>query len=127
MYLHHRKGFRKLVLVKVKPDYDADKNLVGAVETFCDNTRVHFAEAEIERLKSYSLFDPAARVGNKQFIESQIQSALPPEGSRRVPLAVLHLRPSGLEEISDRHGAEIGNETIQMMGQTLTGALRSGD
>jgi two-component system cell cycle response regulator len=127
VYLHHRKGFRKPVLVKVKPVYDADKNLVGAVETFCDNTRVHFAEAEIERLKSYSLFDPAARVGNKQFIESHIQSALSPEGCRRVPLAVLHIRLSGLEEIGDRHGAEIGNETIKVMGQTLTGALRSGD
>lgn len=112
VYLHHRKGFRKPVLVKVKPVYDVDNNLVGAVETFCDNTRVYSAEAEIQRLKSYSLFDPAAGVGNKQFIESQIQSALSPEGSRRVLLAVLHIRLKGLEEIGDRHGAEIGNETI---------------
>jgi PAS domain S-box-containing protein/diguanylate cyclase (GGDEF)-like protein len=127
IYLHHRRGFRKPVLVKVKPVYDAEKNLVGAVETFCDNTRVHSAEAEIERLKSYSLFDPVAGVGNKQFIESQIQSALSPDGTRRIPLAVLHVRLSGLEEIGARHGAEIGNETIQVIGQTLTGALRSGD
>jgi diguanylate cyclase (GGDEF)-like protein/PAS domain S-box-containing protein len=127
IYLHHGRGFRKPILVKVKPVYDADKNLVGAVETFCDNTRVRSAEAEIERLKSYSLFDPVAGVGNKQFIEGQLQSALSPEGSRRVPLAVLHIRLSGLEEIGDRHGAEIGNETIKVMGQTLTGALRSGD
>jgi GGDEF domain-containing protein len=34
---------------------------------------------------------------------------------------------SGLEEIGDRHGAEIRTETIQVMGQTLTGALHSGD
>lgn len=127
VYLHHRKGFRKPVLVKVKPVYDADKNLVGAVETFCDSTRAHSAEAEIERLKSYSLFDPTAGVGNKQFIESRIQSALSPEGTRRVPLAVLHIRLKGLEEIRDRHGAEIGNEAIQLIGQTLTGALRAGD
>lgn len=127
VYLRHRKGFRKPVLVKVKAVYDADKNLVGAVETSCDNSRLHSAEAEIERLKSYSLFDPVAGVGNQQFIESQIQSALSPDGSRRFPLAVLHVRLSGLEEISDRQGPEIGNETIRVIGQTLTGALGSGN
>jgi diguanylate cyclase (GGDEF)-like protein/PAS domain S-box-containing protein len=127
VYLHHKQGFRKPVAVRVKPVFDEKGEIVGAVETFSDNTKMRSAAAEIERLKSFALYDPIAGIGNKSFIECQLRSALSTDAGDKFSLAVLLVRLMGLREIAQRHGAEIGNEAVRVMAQTLTGSLRAGD
>jgi len=127
VYLRHKDGHRKPVSVRVRPFYDSQGRIAGAVETFHDNTSMQFVLQENEKLRAEALVDFLTGLGNRRFIEMQLKSSLAVCRRSHVPMAVLVFDVDNLKQINDLHGHDIGDRAIVLTAQTLRGALRETD
>ncbi len=74
--LHHRDGHRVPVRVSVRPIRSQTGEVTGAVETFTDITALLAVERRAAELERMAFIDPLTGLGNRQFGERELESAL---------------------------------------------------
>jgi diguanylate cyclase (GGDEF)-like protein/PAS domain S-box-containing protein len=127
MYLHHKNGHRIPVAVHTTPIFDCNDSLMGAVETFSDES-AHIASIEkINELSELALLDPITRLGNRRSTESAISRRL--EELRRYswPFGLLFIDIDSFKMINDTFGHQTGDRALKMVGTTLRNSLRQFD
>lgn len=123
LFLHHKKGHRIPISVRVIPIQDPEGQTVGAIETFKDNS-VNF---EIQHLQKMALLDSLTQIPNRRYLEATINARL--DESRRYgwQIGLLFIDIDNFKKVNDTHGHDIGDKVLKMTAKTLSTNLRPFD
>jgi diguanylate cyclase (GGDEF)-like protein/PAS domain S-box-containing protein len=127
IFLHHRKGHRMPVAVRVAPIRDAEGRITGAVEVFSDNSRRLAEVQELDRLKKLALVDPMTEVRNRSFMEISLQSVLKEVDRYSWPTGLLFVDIDRFKSVNDSYGHEAGDQILKAVAQTLLQGVRAFD
>jgi diguanylate cyclase (GGDEF)-like protein/PAS domain S-box-containing protein len=127
IFLHHADGHRIPVLVRASPMYDENGEIVGAVETFSDNSSLVNALKRIHELDDAALRDPLTGVGNRRFADLKLESSLTEFRGHGLHHGVLFVDIDRFKEVNDLHGHMVGDRVLTAVGQTMQGNLRTTD
>lgn len=127
VYLHHKKGHRLPVAIRVAPIMSPDGKIVGAVEVFSDNTPRVVSRQTIEELQRIALLDPLTEVGNRRYAEMNLKFRLAEQDRYGWPFGILFIDIDNFKDVNDRFGHEVGDDVLRMTARTLAGSLRSFD
>ncbi|MFH1501872.1 MAG: sensor domain-containing diguanylate cyclase [Candidatus Eisenbacteria bacterium] len=119
VFLHHKRGHRVPVLVRISPIRDEDRKITGAVQVFSDNSasvaRVE-REHELERL---AMLDDLTGLPSKACLERELETRVAElERFGRV-FGVVLMDVDHLGELNRMHGRDVGDDVLRMVGQTL--------
>jgi len=127
VFLHHRKGHRLPVAVRIAPLRGADGQIEGAVEVFNDNSR-RLAEAqELDRLKQLALVDTVTEIRNRHFMDISLQTILKEVNRYSWPMGLLFVDIDRFKRINDSYGHEAGDQLLRAVAQTLVQSVRAFD
>ncbi|RJP28390.1 MAG: diguanylate cyclase [Actinobacteria bacterium] len=127
VYLHHKKGHRLPVAIRVAPILSPDGKVVGTVEVFSDNTPRVISKQTIEELQRIALLDPLTEVGNRRYAEMNLKFRLAEQDRYGWPFGILFIDIDNFKAVNDRFGHEVGDDVLRMTARTLVGSLRSFD
>ncbi len=127
VFLHHKKGHRVPVHVKVVPVRNAEGVIVGAVETFSDNSKQLDMLKEIEHLKQDVFRDPLLKIGNRRFAEVAFETYTYIQTGEIAPLGVIFFDIDSFKDINDRYGHSVGDDVLLMVSRSVMNALRQSD
>jgi diguanylate cyclase (GGDEF)-like protein/PAS domain S-box-containing protein len=126
LFLHHRNGERVPVSVRISPIREGGE-IVGAVETFSDNSAKLSALQRVERLMEENLKDPLTGVGNRRYTEMTLQSRFDEAQRFGWQFGILFIDIDHFKEINDTYGHLAGDEVLKEAAGTLTRNMRSFD
>jgi diguanylate cyclase (GGDEF)-like protein/PAS domain S-box-containing protein len=127
IFVHHRDGHRVPVHVRVSPLHSDDGDVIGAVETFSDDSPQVAALERLRELEDLVMVDPLTEVGNRRYAEAAIGSRL--EELRRFGwrFGLLFIDVDRFKDVNDEHGHAIGDRMLRMVAATLAANVRSFD
>lgn len=126
VYLKHRDGHRVPVLVKAAP-IRRHGTIIGAVESFDDNTKRMAALEQIRELEELAFVDPLTELPNRRLIEAVLRTRLDELERYGWAVGVAVLDIDGFKGVNDRLGHDAGDAVLRMVARTLAGAARSFD
>jgi diguanylate cyclase (GGDEF)-like protein/PAS domain S-box-containing protein len=127
VFLHHRKGHRVPVAVRIAPLMGSDGQIEGAVEVFNDNSRRLEEVEELDRIKGLALVDPVTEVRNRRFTEISVQTVLKEVNRYNWPMGLLFVDIDRFKRINDSYGHEAGDRILKAVAQTLVQSVRAFD
>jgi diguanylate cyclase (GGDEF)-like protein/PAS domain S-box-containing protein len=126
-YLQHKSGHRLPVFIRVSPLRDSSGNIVGAVETFSDNSSKTALLQRIDELQKESLVDALTGLANRRCIDMKLHSRIDELQRYGWPCGLLFLDIDNFKIINDTHGHNVGDRVLRMVARTLSSNLRSHD
>lgn len=127
IFLHHADGHRIPVLVRAAPMYDDAGGIVGAVETFSDNSRLVSALQKINELNDARCRDSLTQVGNRRFADLKLDSSLAEFRGHGVHHGLLFLDIDRFKDVNDRYGHLVGDRVLAAVARTMQRNLRTTD
>jgi diguanylate cyclase (GGDEF)-like protein/PAS domain S-box-containing protein len=126
VFLRHADGSRRPVCVRAAPMFGPDGEITGAVETFSDDTAIRTARSELAELQQVAMVDTLTELGNRRFLEGQLESWVRDWADDQVPFGVLFADIDLFKKINDDYGHEMGDEALKMVARTLSFAAGPG-
>lgn len=127
VYLKHKDGHRVPVFIRVSPLRDSNGHIVGAVESFRDNSSEAALLQKVEDLQKMALLDPLTGLANRRYIDMTLSSRLDEMKRYDWPCAVLFIDIDNFKVINDAYGHSTGDKILKMVARTLASNLRSFD
>jgi diguanylate cyclase (GGDEF)-like protein/PAS domain S-box-containing protein len=124
VFLRHKRGHRVPVFVRASPIRDETGAIVGAVETFSDNSAKSRMEERVAELEKLALLDSLTGLANRRYVESQILARLEELRRNGWPFGLLFIDIDHFKQVNDRFGHEVGDQVLRMVGQTLDASSR---
>ena len=125
VYLVHADGHRLPVWVRAAPLRDATGVVIGAVETFGDDTAALAARARLAELEPMAMTDPLTRLGNRHALDAQLAAQLAEWTLHHVPFGVLMADIDRFKLVNDTYGHAVGDDALRLVGRTLSYAACS--
>lgn len=127
VYLRHSSGHRVPVLVRVAPMVDASGHIIGAVESFSDNSLLTAARQRASQLAETAERDPLTGLGNRRFLERKMEACLVEARETGSPFAALFVDVDHFKNVNDSYGHDVGDEALKMVAETLRHSVRVTD
>ncbi len=127
VFLHHKDGHRKPVRVTAAPIHDRDGEIIGAVETFHDDTALAHSRQRAAHLLSASMRDPLTGVGNRRLGETVLAGWLEEYHRFQRSFGVLFIDIDRFKDVNDEHGHNVGDDALKVIARTLGDNVRQGD
>ena len=126
-YLKHKEGHRVPVNVFAAPICNNGGDIVGALETFHDESAPPDSIAEVSRLKQALYMCPLTGIPNRRYVEEIMPNKF--EEIRRSGkfLSLMVIDVDNFKNVNDTYGHETGDIVLKMVGRTLAHAMRSSD
>jgi|CXWL01.1.fsa_nt_gi diguanylate cyclase (GGDEF)-like protein/PAS domain S-box-containing protein len=127
VYLHHKDGHRVPVTVNVVPIRDHHDRIIGAVESFHDDSG---HQSDIQRIKELELLvflDELTGLANRRFLESSLKARLAESSRHGTRFGVLMVDIDKFKEVNDRHGHEVGDRVLKLVAGTMSAVARPFD
>lgn len=126
-FLHHKEGHRVPVMIRTAPVHDDSGQVIGAVESFVDNTSSISALDRIKELESQILLCPLTAVGNRRYAMQFMTERFDEWKRFGWSFGVLFLDVDHFKQFNDRFGHAVGDVVLKMVANTLRHNLRSFD
>lgn len=127
VYLKHALGHRVPVQVRAAPLLDAEGRVIGAVETFSDNSGLIDAQSRAEELALKAAHDPLTGIANRSGLQAALDAALEEVNSGGRSSALVMFDLDFFKEVNDTHGHAVGDELLKMVARTLQANVRPRD
>jgi diguanylate cyclase (GGDEF)-like protein/PAS domain S-box-containing protein len=127
VFVHHREGHRVPVRVRVSPLRSEDGEVIGAVETFVDDSPRVAALERLRELEDLVMVDLLTGVGNRRYAEAAIQAHLDELRRYGWSCGLLLIDVDHFKEVNDAHGHGVGDRMLSMVAATLKANVRSFD
>ncbi len=127
VWLHHKDGHRVEVQVGVKPVRDGGARIIGAIETFTDESERAATQARLAELEQLAMVDPLTGVPNRRFLEMTLSTRLADLRRYAVPFVVAFADIDHFKRVNDNYGHNAGDKVLRMVANTLAGNLRGSD
>ncbi len=125
--LLHKGGHRVPVKVRSSAIRDASGEIIGAVETFQDETEHHETRQRAEELRRLAFLDPLTGVGNRRWAEAEMASRLGEAQRHGFTFGLLFVDVDRFKSVNDRYGHETGDAVLRLVATTLRHAARGHD
>lgn len=125
--LLHKGGHRVPVKVRAVAIRDASGEIIGAVETFQDETEHQETRQRAEELQRLAFLDPLTGVGNRRWAEAELASRLREAQRHGFTFGLLFVDIDRFKAVNDRHGHETGDAVLRLVARTLRHAARGHD
>lgn len=123
-YLRHKEGYRIPVSIQAFPLFDEKGKITAAAEIFTDiSPKFAIPQRKLE-LEKMQLFDQQTELGNKSYLEIQLQSRLEGIRKHRIPFGVLYVDVDSLKEANKTYGESVGDRILNMVAKTLSNNVR---
>ena len=126
-YLHHKDGQRVPVQIRVAPIRSEHGEILGAVESFSDNSALVQTQHLLTELQKLAMIDPLTGLPNRRYLELRLAQRLGEFHRYALPVAVLIADVDHFKQINDRFGHATGDQALRAVGQTLASSCRSVD
>lgn len=127
VFLHHANGHRVPIVVRATALRDADGNIVGAVETFSNNSSVVDARVKLRELRHAAVTDALTGIGNRKHIEGRLSAIVAEHHNNGSKAGVLFIDVDHFKQVNDAHGHNCGDQVLRMVASTIRYALRGTD
>lgn len=127
LYLKHKAGHRIPVLTRIAPIRGPGGDIVGAVETFYDNSPVISARQQMETYRRLALVDSLTQLGNRRHADSQLNRRLAELDRYGWPFGVLMVDIDYFKKINDEFGHDTGDSVLRMVARSAENSLRALD
>jgi diguanylate cyclase (GGDEF)-like protein/PAS domain S-box-containing protein len=127
VYLHHKDGHRRPVRVHAAPLRDSDGVIVGAVETFSDDSALIDMRRRADDLQRTSMSDSLTGVGNRRLGETVLAGWVEQHVQSGRSFGVLFVDIDHFKDVNDEFGHEIGDDALKVIARTLTDTSRHQD
>ncbi|MDW7644030.1 MAG: sensor domain-containing diguanylate cyclase [Desulfuromonadales bacterium] len=126
-YLHHKKGHRVPVAIRISPLKDLDGRLLGAVELFSDSSPKEAIMQQVVELTKLAMLDTLTQLANRRYLEMELQSRLDELRRYHMPFALVFMDIDHFKKLNDTYGHNAGDQVLQMVASTLNINARSFD
>lgn len=120
IYLHHKRGHRVPVSVRVTPLQDSNGQTTGGVELFTDISNRSATEMRLHELQQLALLDHLTQLANRAYLERELNSRLEEKDRMGIPFAVIFIDIDHFKQVNDTHGHGVGDQVLQLVAKTLT-------
>ncbi|MBU1003515.1 MAG: sensor domain-containing diguanylate cyclase [Proteobacteria bacterium] len=127
VYLHHKDGHRVPVSVRAAPVFNAEGDVVGAVEVFNDVSRRKDVLKELQQLRQDVYLDELTQLGNRRFAQLTLDARMAERKVHGVNFGVLFGDIDHFKLVNDTHGHDVGDRVLSMVARSLEAALRDMD
>jgi diguanylate cyclase (GGDEF)-like protein/PAS domain S-box-containing protein len=127
IYLHHSDGHRVPIVVRTQVMRDENGQIIGAVETFSDNSRLLNIRHEVRRLQDAALRDPLTGIWNRRYMTRRLEIAMWVLKQQDIPFGVFFIDIDHFKSVNDRYGHKTGDMVLIMVANTLHENLRAED
>jgi diguanylate cyclase (GGDEF)-like protein/PAS domain S-box-containing protein len=127
VFLHHADGHRLPVLVRAAALRDETGKIIGAIETFSNNTVVMNTRRELREMHQAAMTDPLTGIGNRRHLEGRLQAVIAELHSNGSRAGLLSLDVDHFKQFNDSYGHNTGDLVLRMVAQTLRYAVRATD
>ena len=121
--LHHREGHLVPVEVRATALRGPDGEIVGAVETFRDDSTRAEERLRVRELELAASTDPLTGIGNRRALEAHLENRLAALRHRDVPLGVLMLDLDEFKHLNDTYGHDAGDLVLRVVAETVQHCL----
>lgn len=126
LFLQNRNGERVPVSIRISPIREGGK-IVGAVESFSDNSAKVAALQRVERLMEENLTDPLTQVGNRRYAEITLQNRFDEIERYNWKFGLLFIDVDHFKRVNDTYGHSVGDMVLKSLADNLSKNLRSFD
>jgi diguanylate cyclase (GGDEF)-like protein/PAS domain S-box-containing protein len=123
VYLHHKKGRRVPISIRVSPVRNTDNDIIGAVEVFSDNSQKIELIRKIDNLQKDVFIDPLTQIANRKYGEMHLKTRLNELKCYDVPFGFLIMDIDHFKKVNDTHGHNVGDKVLVMVTQTTYNLL----
>jgi len=127
IFLHHAAGHRLPIIVHTSPMRDENGEIIGAVETFSDNSKLMSIRHEVRRLQDAALRDHLTGIWNRRYMASRLKTAMWGFQEHKIPFGIFFIDIDDFKSINDTYGHKIGDQVLVMVANTLHNNLRAED
>ena len=127
VYLQHKDGHRIPVSVRAAPIRNDQGKIIGAVESFRDQSRMDAVNQRLQELEKMALIDALTGLSNRRHIEATMQVRLEELARYGWTFGVLFIDIDDFKPINDTHGHEVGDSVLKLVSMTLLNSLRPFD
>lgn len=126
-FLHHADGHRLPVIIRAAALRDDEGNIIGAIETFSNNTSVVNTRHELRELHQVVMIDPLTGISNRRHLEGRLRAVIAEFQNNASPAGLLSMDVDHFKQFNDTYGHNLGDQVLHMVAQTMHHALRSTD
>jgi diguanylate cyclase (GGDEF)-like protein/PAS domain S-box-containing protein len=127
IYLHHKRGHRMPVSVRVSPLKDEAGRIVGALEIFSDLSARTAVELRLKELETLAMLDHLTQLANRRYADAELQSRLDEKRRYGLSFGVILMDIDQFKRFNDEHGHDAGDRALQAVARTLQSTARQFD
>lgn len=127
IYLHHKNGHRKPVMVRTIPLKDKEEKIYGCIELFTESTNEKAFTSKIKELEKLAYIDTLSELPNRRFAEKQIETKLYEHERLGIPFGILFLDIDHFKSFNDNYGHIEGDRILKVVANTLKSNTRPYD
>jgi len=126
VFLQHKNGQRIPVSIHIAPIKKGDR-IIGAVESFNDNSNKIAALQRVSQLEEENLTDPLTGIGNRRYTENTLTARLEENERYNWRFALLFIDIDHFKKVNDQYGHAAGDMVLKTITGELLKNLRSFD
>ncbi len=127
VYLHHKKGQRIPVSVRVSALVDPGGNVIGGVELFSDISNRASNELRIKELEKLAYLDNLTQLANRHYLMKELELKFEEFKRYELPFGVLLMDIDHFKQFNDNYGHDVGDLVLQAVANTCMSNSRSFD
>ncbi len=126
VYLRHKDGHRVPVTVHIMPLIE-NGEIIGAVETFTDESNNIGFLTDLEELKRLAYNDELTDLPNRRYIDNIIKNKFKTYKNLGLPFAIAIFDIDKFKDFNDTYGHDVGDLVLQMISKIFKGVTRTTD
>jgi diguanylate cyclase (GGDEF)-like protein/PAS domain S-box-containing protein len=123
VFLHHKKGHRVPVRLRVTPIRDTTGKVLGAIEMFIESGSTKQQSERAEYLQSRGFLDPLSGLGNRRYLEIELFKCVQDFRQHGLPFGAILADIDHLRIINEHYGHTIGDQALQAVATTLANSV----
>ncbi|RPI94190.1 MAG: GGDEF domain-containing protein [Chloroflexi bacterium] len=127
VFLHHVDGHRLPVVIRAAALRDETGRIIGAIETFSNNSSVMNTRRELREWHQVAMTDPLTGVGNRRYLEGRLSATIAEFRNNESLAGLLSIDVDHFKEFNDTYGHNTGDQVLRMVAQTMRYAVRATD
>jgi diguanylate cyclase (GGDEF)-like protein/PAS domain S-box-containing protein len=127
VFVHHADGHRLPVVVRATALRNSAGNIIGAIESFSNNTNLIIARRRLSEMSQIARTDVLTRIGNRTHIEGRLRAVIAEFENTQNMVGLLFMDIDHFKKFNDTYGHDVGDRVLCMAANTFRYALRVTD
>ena len=127
VFVHHANGHRVPIVVRASAMRDREGKIIGAIESFSNNTSVIEARSKLRELRRETMVDALTGIGNRKYLEARLNAAIAEFQHSGVLGAVLFMDVDNFKQFNDKYGHNLGDQVLRMVAKSIRYGVRATD